>query len=109
MPEPLKVLPTVSTAELTRIIRRLEAATSRLEDIASSTLEPTKVNGAPPTSAPTGPLPPLPVVNEVPPTPKAVLESLPESVEDFDSFLNGAVKNYVSLSNELGGPVAKQV
>ncbi|RDL33770.1 Adenylyl cyclase-associated protein [Venustampulla echinocandica] len=104
----VKVLPTVSTAELTSIIHRLEAATSRLEDIASSTVEPPKLNGAAPTAAPTGPLPPLPVVNEVPPTPKPVFEPLPESVEDFDLFINGAVKKYVAQSNELGGPVAKQ-
>jgi adenylyl cyclase-associated protein len=104
-----KVLPTVSREELTAIIRRLEAATSRLEDMASSTIEPptsngnaqTKEIGGPPVPAPTGPLPP-------PPIPKPTVEEVPASVEEFDAFLSGALKKYVTLSEGLGGPVAEQ-
>lgn len=107
------MVPVVSRSELTAIIRRLEAATSRLEDIAASTVDPaedssktitnTKAVGAPPTPAPTGPLPPPPTIQ------KPVVEELPTSVQDFDSFLSGAVKNFVDLSKQLGGPQADQV
>jgi len=95
---------------LTSLVHRLEAATSRLEDIASSTIEPQKSNGtspAPPPAPVAAPLPPpTPSVAE---TVKAKAEPLPESVEEFDAFLDGAVKKYVTLSEELGGPVAQQV
>lgn len=101
-----KVVPTVSRIELTGIIKRLEAATSRLEDMASSTIEPPKLNGAAPTPAPTGPLPAPPVA--VTP-PKPVEEPIPEAVEEFDDILNTTVKKYVTLSDSLGGAIAKQV
>jgi len=91
---------------LTTLIKRLEAATSRLEDMASSSIEIPAINGAP-TPAPTGPLPAPPVAKA--PSPKPVQEALPESVEDFDAFIAGTVKKYVNLSDELGGPVAEQV
>ena len=106
-----KVVPVVSRMELTGILRRLEAATSRLEDMASATIDPaeasttTKGIGGPPTPAPTGPLPPPP-----PPTiQKEVVEELPASIEGFDAFLSGAVKKFVELSKKLGGPQADQV
>lgn len=95
---------------LTTLVYRLEAATSRLEDIASATIEPPKSNGASPSAsaAPAAaPLPPpIPAMAE-PVKPKA--EPLPESVEDFDSFINGSVKKFVTLSDELGGSLAQQV
>ncbi|KAG9244204.1 adenylyl cyclase-associated protein-like protein [Calycina marina] len=99
---------------LTTLIKRLEAATSRLEDIASSTVEPptAKSNGtstavaSPPSAPVAAPLPPpIPALAE---PVEANAEPLPESVEDFDSFIDGSVKKYVALSQELGGPVAEQ-
>jgi adenylyl cyclase-associated protein len=104
-----KVVPTIHRAELTAIIHRLEAATSRLEDMASTTVEaPTpKTNGAAP--PPTAPLPPAPVAAVAPEPSKPLPEALPESVEEFDSFLTGPLKKFVNLSDELGGPVAEQV
>ncbi|KAH7384781.1 adenylate cyclase associated N terminal-domain-containing protein [Cadophora sp. MPI-SDFR-AT-0126] len=90
---------------LTTLIKRLEAATSRLEDMASSSIDIPAINGAP-TPAPTGPLPAPPVAKA--PSPKPVQEALPESVEDFDAFIAGTVKKFVNLSDELGGPVAEQ-
>ncbi len=105
-----KVLPTVSRIELTSILRRLEAATSRLEDMAASTIDLPKLNGAAPTPAPTGPLPAPPTTSRAATEPpKPIPEALPESVEDFDTFISGTVKKYVSLSDEVGGPVAEQV
>jgi adenylyl cyclase-associated protein len=102
-----KVVPTIHRAELTAIISRLEAATSRLEDMASATVETQKTNGAAP--PPTAPLPPAPVAAAVREPPKPPPEALPESVEEFDSFINGPLKKFVNLSDELGGPVAEQV
>ncbi|TVY56900.1 Adenylyl cyclase-associated protein [Lachnellula suecica] len=103
-----KILPTVSRIELTAIIHRLEAATSRLEDMATST-EPPRLNGAAPTPAPTGPLPAPPTISQTPPQPpKSVLETVPESVEEFDKLLTGTVKKFVNLSDELGGAIAEQ-
>jgi adenylyl cyclase-associated protein len=105
-----QIVPSVSRGELTAIVRRLEAATSRLEDIASATLESppataqSNANG-PPTTAPTGPLPPPPP----PPAPKEVVEPIPATVEEFDNFLSGALKKYVVLSDGLGGAIAEQV
>jgi adenylyl cyclase-associated protein len=104
----INVVPPLSRTDLTGIISRLEAATSRLEDMAASTIELPKINGAP-APAPTGPLPPPPVSRAVPEAPKPIPEAVPESVEDFDSFIAGPVKKYVNLSDEIGGPVAEQV
>jgi adenylyl cyclase-associated protein len=105
-----KVVPTVSRIELTAILNRLEAATSRLEDMAASAIDLPKLNGAAPTPAPTGPLPAPPTASRAAAeTPKPIQEALPESVEDFGAFINGTVKKFVNLSDELGGPVAEQV
>jgi adenylyl cyclase-associated protein len=90
---------------------RLEAATSRLEDIATSTELPKDVPALketvlspPPTSATS---PPQPASQPAaPPTPA---EQIPESIEDFDNFLNTTLDKYVKFSTELGGTVAEQV
>lgn len=115
------ILPTVRRLELTAIIRRLEAATSRLEDIASATVElPQADRGAaattskqPPTSAPTGPLPPAPGTAVGPDVVRtqgpALAPLLPQAVEEFDLFITGPLKKFVNLSDEVGGPVAEQV
>jgi adenylyl cyclase-associated protein len=104
---PVKIL----ESELTVFHHRLEAATSRLEDIAAATVEPPKTNGQAPAPPPTGPLPPTPAV-AAPQTPepaKALAPLLPQSVEEFDLFITGALKKFVNLSDEVGGPVAEQV
>jgi adenylyl cyclase-associated protein len=95
---------------------RLEAATSRLEDIAQSTFElpqavpalqqtlpPAPVSSAP-TPAPPAPAPPAPA----PPAPVAPPEPLPESIEEFDSFISQSVENWAKISNAIGGLVAEQ-
>ncbi|TQS36860.1 hypothetical protein Golomagni_02681 [Golovinomyces magnicellulatus] len=90
---------------LTTLIKRLEAATSRLEDMASMTIPPSNTNRAV-VSSPTGPINPLPEPNaeEV----KVIPEALPESVEGFDAFISGPVQSFVNISNELGGPISEQ-
>ncbi|OAA68535.1 adenylyl cyclase-associated protein [Niveomyces insectorum RCEF 264] len=107
---------------LTTLIKRLEAATARLEDIASSTIElpqavpnlqqgivsPTSGSssvstpGAPSTSASTT------TTTKAPAAPAAPAEPLPESIEEFDAFLNDSVAKFVAQSNKRGGLVAEQ-
>ncbi|KAM0519273.1 hypothetical protein D7B24_008480 [Verticillium nonalfalfae] len=98
---------------LTTLIKRLEAATARLEDIASSTIEL-------PQAAPGQPILPSPPIASSTTTPataapqppaaaKAVpAEPLPESIEEFDIFITTAVENYVKKSKQLGGLLADQ-
>ncbi|KAK6196552.1 hypothetical protein LQW54_011441 [Pestalotiopsis sp. IQ-011] len=35
-------------------------------------------------------------------------DSVPSGLQDFDVFLDSTVKRYVDLSQDIGGPVAKQ-
>jgi adenylyl cyclase-associated protein len=92
---------------LTTVIYRLEAATSRLEDIASSSVgfETGAPNGAstgPPALAAGGPSSSESI------TPKAV-ESLPPSIQAFDTLLNTELKTWLDLSSKLGNVIDGQV
>lgn len=96
---------------LTNLLGRLEAATSRLEDIASSAVEiPQAVpniqetlaspvadtsKGASDAAAPSA-------------APAGADEPVPESVEEFDAFLKTSVDKYSKLSEVLGGLIAEQ-
>ncbi|GAP87268.1 putative adenylyl cyclase-associated protein [Rosellinia necatrix] len=101
---------------LVTLIKRLEAATTRLEDIASSTLElPHAVPALSQTiTAPSdqsGGATPLPSASSSaspvtsPPVPR---DPLPESVEEFDNFINHSVDKYAKASDKLGGLIAEQ-
>lgn len=95
---------------LTTLIKRLEAATSRLEDIASSTIPPPstpKTNGTTSVASPTVQAATPPTV--VAPTIQTIIEDpVPESISEFDALIQGPVKKYVNLSDEIGGVVAEQ-
>ena len=87
---------------------RLEAATSRLEDMVPSVIDgsatqdghaSSKVQGLGINDQSRGPSSP----------PQQQSETLPASVEDFDAMINSVVKTYVNVSEELGGLVAEQV
>ena len=103
---------------LIELAHRLEAATSRLEDLVTPVFEEpanengsTSITGSPKSTGSGGSLP-TPVVPPVPTTiapPKVADEPLPESVEDFDTFLDTSVKKFVENSNEIGGAIAAQV
>ena len=105
----------MSHETLTRLVRRLEAATSRLEDMTHDALEPrSQPNGIP--AIPGGP--PRSAVTEdartdepggTSPPPKAMAQPLPPSIDDFDGLMNGDVKAFVNMSDELGGALAEQV
>jgi adenylyl cyclase-associated protein len=102
---------------LTTWITRLEAATSRLEDMVGSTIDTSpqpngvkSISEITPGATPTPSIPPAPpAAATAPPVPKAPVEELPESVEGFDELLSSTIKKYVDASNELGGPVKAQV
>ena len=76
----------MSEAALTTIIKRLEAATVKLEEMAAKV----------PTSAPAS---------------SSAASSAPSSaaVSAFDDFLNTFTKPYVDLSAKIGGLVKEQV
>jgi|SRR5450432_2421651 adenylyl cyclase-associated protein len=98
----------VTSVALTSIVRRLEAATSRLEDMASSVIEVPKTNGSvPAVTAPAAAGPPM--ATSKPPAPKAVAEPIPQMIEDFDTLIATTVKKYLDISKEIGGPVEEQV
>jgi adenylyl cyclase-associated protein len=84
---------------LTLLLRRLEAATSRLEDIASSVTNldgatTPQVNGTPtPSAQPTPVIAPTPSI-KVPEKPI----DLPPEIEDFDKLINGELADFVKLS-----------
>ncbi|KAI0470162.1 adenylate cyclase associated N terminal-domain-containing protein [Xylaria cf. heliscus] len=101
---------------LVTLIKRLEAATTRLEDIASSTIElphavpalsqsitsaPDPSDGATPLASASSSASPA-ALTPVPQDP------LPESVEEFDNFISQSVDKYVEASDKLGGLVAEQ-
>ncbi|KAK0745031.1 adenylyl cyclase-associated protein [Apiosordaria backusii] len=104
----------------TTLIKRLEAATSRLEDIAQSAIDLESAAQTPPvTSSTTTPQSSTPapsaraavVPPPPPPAPKApapVKEELPEAVEEFNKFITNVVEKWVKLSEEIGGAVADQ-
>ncbi|KAL1879813.1 suppressor of rasval19 [Diaporthe australafricana] len=93
---------------LTTLIKRLEAATSRLEDIASSTIEiPQAVPALKETLA--SPPPTSQAIPDAPShAPSAPDEPLPDSIEDFDAFLKTSVEKYSKLSHAIGGVIAEQ-
>ncbi|KEY64514.1 hypothetical protein S7711_09639 [Stachybotrys chartarum IBT 7711] len=92
---------------LTTLIKRLEAATSRLEDIASSTELPKDLPAIAQGSVPT-PSAAASAASNSSAMPKAPSEPLPESIEEFDAFLSSSVDKYVKLSDQVGGLVAQQ-
>ncbi|KAI0523683.1 adenylate cyclase associated N terminal-domain-containing protein [Xylaria bambusicola] len=99
---------------LVTLIKRLEAATTRLEDIASSTIElphavPALSNAitSPPDQSAT-PLPSASSSDAPAVSTPAPQENLPESVEEFDNFITQSVDKYVKASDKIGGLVAEQ-
>lgn len=90
---------------LTSMIRRLEAATSRLEDIASSSFaqDGSPSTGAPAAVAVAGPAAPAAAA----PAPKAV-ESLPPSIAAFDELVSAELRTWLDLSSKLGSVIETQ-
>jgi adenylyl cyclase-associated protein len=94
---------------LTTMVRRLEAATSRLEDIASSTYpngEPDAANASNGAQSP-GPAAKLASASAAP-TIKAPTESLPPAIEAYDEMVNSELKTWLELSSMLGEVIEGQ-
>ncbi|KAI9824406.1 MAG: hypothetical protein M1832_001941 [Thelocarpon impressellum] len=94
---------------LTTLIKRLEAATSRLEDMAQPTGDSNATSneaGLAPSAdgAAMGATERAVAAN----SPVAATEVLPPSIEGFDALINAEVTKFVNLSEELGGVVAEQ-
>lgn len=108
----------IPNSDLTRLLFRLEAATSRLEDLASpaSGVDATQSSNSTTsgsTHSPAGPISPdLPGAKAgftssrhgPPPT-----QALPPSVEDFDLLIKEHVQKYTELGNKLDEVIAEQV
>lgn len=93
------------------ILARLEAATSRLEDMVPNMSD---------ASASTDGVQAIPGQNlttaegtgqarGAAPSPQRHMETLPPVIDDFDGTINGEVKTFVNMSEEIGGLVAEQV
>lgn len=91
----------IPTAELTSLVARLEAATSRLEDMAEKTIEP---SGVVPATIPAAPSAPVPA-----PAPSVPKAEIPEVIKDYNDYIATTVKKFVNLSDEIGGAVAQEV
>ncbi|KAH7084261.1 adenylate cyclase associated N terminal-domain-containing protein [Paraphoma chrysanthemicola] len=95
---------------LTAMVHRLEAATSRLEDIASSSFPngdtPAPVNGA---QSP-GPAAKLATASASTTTtpPKPAVETLPPAIEAFDAMVDTELKKWLELSSMLGEVIEGQ-
>jgi adenylyl cyclase-associated protein len=97
---------------LTWIYPRLEAATSRLEDIATSVDGSSPLpNGAPAAVAAAGAgaaAGAAATTSAAPPPPPTPAEPLPRSIEDFDKVIEEDVNAFVTASNKIGGLVEEQ-
>ena len=91
------------------IFRRLEAATSRLEDMVPHMSEAGVTNGISPNDKgpSSGGGAQQPEGARASPPPAAA--SLPASIDDFDAMINGEVTTFVAMSEEIGGLLAEQV
>lgn len=80
---------------LANLIKRLEIATTRLEDLAMSSSSANVI-------AANSPAPSKPAAD-------AGSSEAPVAVEKHDAAINASVEKYIALSQELGGAVAEQV
>lgn len=89
------------------ILGRLEAATSRLEDLVPTITDPSvTTDAAQPLS---GQGPSAERALDQARSPSRHMETLPPVIDDFDAIINGQVKSFVNMSEEIGGLVAEQV
>lgn len=86
------------------LVKRLEVATCRLEDLATSAIQQPNESGAESFTR----LASLPVIPENALDSTTVPEKLPESVEGFDAFISGPVQGFVKISEDLGGSILEQ-
>ncbi|CAO3663185.1 unnamed protein product [Umbelopsis ramanniana] len=83
---------------LSTLIKRLEVATTRLEDLALSGMSASTIAASNPPAAPSASSA----------QPKEAPVELPRAVEAFNNTMDAPVKQFIGLSNQLGGPVQEQ-
>jgi adenylyl cyclase-associated protein len=91
------------------VTRRLEAATSRLEDMATCVDASHPDTVAAINSASAALCEPTTTAAAVIETPSQPLQPLPRSVEDFDKIIKEEVQGFVTASEKIGGLVEQQV
>lgn len=114
LPPPLSPPPSPATMPSTlparlalTILTRLEAATSRLEDLVPTIGDsPLTTDGAQSLS---DQRPSAHSALDQARSPSRHMETLPPVIDDFDAIINGQVKSFVNMSEEIGGLVAEQV
>ena len=84
---------------LSTLIKRLEVATTRLEDLALSGMSASTIAATNPPAAPSASSA----------QPKEAPLEVPRAVEAFNSTMDAPVKQFIELSGQLGGPVEEQV
>ena len=101
----------VSREQVADWMRRLEAATSRLEDMVPNMSDTAaSTNGVQSAQAQGMPAAAGMVQSRgYAPQPLRHTETLPPTIDDFDSTINDEVKTFVNMSEEIGGLVAEQV
>ncbi len=92
--------------QLRQMYYRLEAATSRLEDMATSVDASHPETVAAITSASVPQPEATPTVAEPPPQ---AAEALPRTIEEFDKLIHEDVQGLVNASEKIGGLVEQQV
>lgn len=92
-------------------IHRLEAATSRLEDMMPTGSDPSVARNGLASLPESGLTAPRADVEDEPSSSQTQLAvaPLPPAIDDFDALINGDVKTFVNMSEEIGGLVAEQV
>lgn len=92
------------------LLHRLEAATSRLEDMVPTVSDPSAATNGISSLPESGLTAPGADGQGVPGTPQQQPSApLPPAIDDFDALINGDVKTFVNMSEEIGGLVAEQV
>lgn len=92
------------------LLRRLEAATSRLEDMVPTISDPSAATNGVASLPESGLTAPGGDIRGGSGTPQQQpMAPLPPAIDDFDALINGDVKTFVNMSEEIGGLVAEQV
>ena len=91
------------------LFNRLEAATSRLEDMVTVVGEDSAAPNGLPSAQPQRLTLDDDHARGLSPPAQQPIETLPPAIDDFDKMIENDVKTYVNMSEEIGGLVAEQV
>ncbi|GAA6051829.1 hypothetical protein JCM3770_005487 [Rhodotorula araucariae] len=97
-------LPAAGVGSLATLLKRLEAACSRLEDVALTSASGAPLSNASAVGAAAIP-PPAPAAPSAPPAPA---HKQPPAVQAFQELVDGPLTQYITLSKALGGLIEQQ-